>query len=247
MTVERPTLLITRPEPQARRFADDFRSRFGADWPVVLSPLTAIRFVEDAILPSDISSVVFTSENAVKAYLRQQSGAGKLAWCVGDRTAKCAREGGFDTRSGSGDAAGLVRTILASGARGPMLYPRGVDTAFDMKNALETAGIELISVAVYRQVGERPTDEALALLQGSAPVLLPLFSPRGARAASATFAGCPAPLMIASLSQAVREATAGLSAVASQSASRPSSAAMLEALQFLIARVKKVEANGNGN
>lgn len=247
MPVERPTLLITRPEPQAQRFSDDFRQRFGTDWPVVLSPLTAIRSIEDAVMPAEIPIVIFTSENAVKAYLRQQSGAGKLAWCVGDRTAEAARTGGFEARSGSGDAAGLVRAILASGTRGPVLYPRGADTAFNMENALETAGIRHISVITYRQVAVPPTNEALALVRGSAPVLLPLFSPNGARAAAAALAGCRAPLMIASLSRAVHAATAGLSAMASQTASHPSSDALLNALQILVKRAKTVETGGNGN
>ncbi|MGB3314372.1 MAG: uroporphyrinogen-III synthase, partial [Albidovulum sp.] len=116
MDRERPTLLLTRPEKQSKGFAGAFRARFGADWPVIHSPLTAIRYLAAGPVPPDTDGIIFTSQNAVSAFLRVTGDRGLKAWCVGMRTAEVARKAGFDVVAGPGGAEDLAQMIIESGA-----------------------------------------------------------------------------------------------------------------------------------
>ena len=236
MEPARPALLLTRPDAQSRRFAALFRARFGADWPVVLSPLTEIAFLPcdlPAELPSDI---VFTSENAVAAFSRLSRDRHAIAWCVGTRTEAAARAAGFTTtRRGPGDWTGLARLLIEAGRVRRVLHPRGVHAAGDLPGTLGSAGIETVSIPIYDQRELRPTAEALRLMQGSRPILLPLFSPRSAWLAARAFASARAPLRIAAISAAADAAASALPATARTIAARPDGDAMLDALAALIA------------
>lgn len=233
----RPILLLTRPEAQSRRFAETFRARFGADWPVVIAPLMEIRWLSPALpdpLPADI---LFTSENAVRALVRLTADRRATAWCVGPRTRAAAETAGFMTRLGPGDGAGLAGMIRVDGQVRRLLYPRPVHAAGDLAENLNSAGIETISAVVYDQ-SELPLSEpAGAVLAGRVPLLLPLFSPRSARLAAKATEGALAPLLVAALSPEVAEA-ADLPARLRVVARRPDADAMLEALGALIAAVK---------
>lgn len=238
MELARPTLLLTRPEAQSRRFAAAFRARFGAGWPVVISPLTEIAFLPGdlpAVLPADI---VFTSENGVAAFTRLRAERGATAWCVGTRTEAAARAAGFVTRCGPGDWTGLAQLLIDDGRVRRVLHPCGVHAAGDLPGRLGSAGIETVSVTVYDQKELPPTAEALRLLQEPLPVLLPLFSPRSARLAARALAQARASLRIAAISPAADAAAAGLPAEARITAARPDGEAMLDALAALIAAGK---------
>lgn len=235
MEPARPALLLTRPDAQSRRFAALFRARFGADWPVVLSPLTEIAFLScdlPAGLPSDI---IFTSENAVAAFSRLSRDRHAVAWCVGPRTEAAARAAGFSTRRGPGDWTGLARLLIEAGRVRRVLHPRGVHAAGDLAGELGSAGIETVSIPIYDQKELLPTAEALRLIEAPRPVLLPLFSPRSARLATRAFAAAKAPLRIAAISAAADAAASGLQATARIIAARPDGDAMLDALAVLIA------------
>lgn len=117
----RPTLLLTRPLAQSRRFAAEFAARYGADWPVVISPLLEIVTVPAEVPPAPV--VVFTSESAVAPFAALSPAAGRRAWCVGPRTAKVAEAAGFVPILGPGEAQGLVRAILAEETARPLLVP----------------------------------------------------------------------------------------------------------------------------
>ncbi|MDW4549105.1 uroporphyrinogen-III synthase [Defluviimonas sp. D31] len=238
MESHRPILLLTRPEAQSRRFSDAFRDRFGADWPVILSPLTAIRPLDPGPLPDGDRDLVFTSENAVAAFARLAPRRGARAWCVGTRTEEAAREAGFATRIGPGDAEGLARTITASGETARLLWPRPVHAARDVAEMLNSAGIDTVSALVYEQISCPANNAATAALRGTSPVLLPLFSPRSARLAATAFAIAEAPLWIAAMSPAVAEAAAALSPQGLRIARTPDAPAMLDALDALIAAAK---------
>ena len=77
---DRPTLLITRPEEGAARLAAAARARFGADFPLLIAPLTRIVPTGAALPEADV--LIFTSEQAVRF-----AGNGRPAYCVGARTA----------------------------------------------------------------------------------------------------------------------------------------------------------------
>lgn len=229
-----PTLLLTRPLAQSHRFAEAFRARFGADWPVVVSPLTEIVFLPSH-LPDDLpANIVFTSENAVAAFVRLSDDRRAVAWCVGTRTEDAARNAGFTTRRGPGDWTGLARLLIADGTVRRILHPRAVHAAGDIPGTLASAGIETVTVTTYDQKELRPTAQALRLLGEAGPVLLPLFSPRSARLAVRAFAGAVAPIGLAAISPAADDAAAGLPARTRITAARPDGDAMLDALGALI-------------
>lgn len=186
-----PVVLITRPEAAARRFAAQIEA---LDLRHVIAPLLRIVGVpHDAAAVQDAKGLVFTSENGVRF---AGPGRGRPAWCVGPRTAEQARKAGYDVREGPGDAARLIPLI---GDLGPgWLHPHGAHVA---------ARLPVPGMVVYDQLPLPPSPEALALLQGAAPVILPLFSPRSARlAAEAARASPGAPLRIVPISAAAEAA-----------------------------------------
>jgi uroporphyrinogen-III synthase len=233
----KPTLLLTRPADAAARFADDFRARFGADWPVVVAPLNE-RVPTGNLPPLDtVRTLIFTSEAGVAAFAALSSRRDFAVWCVGGRTAETAAAAGFQPETGPGDGAGLVRHLTAHSPPGPCLHLRGRHAAVDMAGALNSAGIETESAIIYDQRALPLTDEARALLAGREPVLLPLFSPRSARLAAAALADVKAPLAVAALSPAVAAAAAAIPARATAVAATPDAGGMLDALAGLLAGV----------
>lgn len=172
-----PVMLITRPEVAARRFAAETEA---LGLRSVISPLLRIVPVpHDAEALRTAKGLVFTSENGVRF---AGPGNGRPAWCVGPHTGACAAKAGYAVREGPGDAAGLIPLI---GDLGPgWLHARGAHVA---------ARLPVPGMVVYDQLPLPLSAEAAALLQGDAPVILPLFSPRSARLAAAAIAAARGP------------------------------------------------------
>lgn len=182
-------------------------------------------------LPGGATDLIFTSETAVAA-ARVLPGARLPAWCVGRRTAEAARAAGFPTTEGPGDGTELVGLIAESCPEGRFLHLRGRDTAVDVAGLLAERGIACDEAVVYEQVPVRPTPEALALLAGASPVLVPVFSANGARAIAAL--SPRAPLLLAAMSPGVA-AACPQGAARLEIAIRPDAGAMLDALGRMIA------------
>lgn len=230
----RPTLLLTRPRAQSEGFARAFRETFGQDWPVVISPLIEIVHLP-ATVPGDVGGVLFTSQHAVAALSGSKLPARLPAWCVGPRTAAAARASGFDVQAGApGDAAALLRILQDAGVRGPLLYPRGRHVARDLEQALAPLGIPVIPAIVYDQRPLPATQEALDLVGGTGPVLLPLFSPRSARLAAREFGRARAPIHAAAISKPACEAGSGLPVFRWELADTPDADGMMRAMARLI-------------
>jgi uroporphyrinogen-III synthase len=227
----RPTLLLTRPEAASSRFLQDFRATLGSDWPAVIAPLMQTRFF-DAAIP-DCANIVFTSETAVRAVERLSAGRRPLAWCVGPRTQAAARDAGFLTRSGPGNAQDLADVIIAAKAEGAFFCPAAPDQAFEMAQKLKWAGIETIEAILYAQEACPPNAEAVALLGASGRVLLPLFSARSARLASAAFVGHTAPLFVAAISDQVASDARALGPERMVVAQTPDAPALIAAIASL--------------
>lgn len=185
-----PVVLITRPDPAARRFAAQVEA-LGLRH--VMAPLLRIVAVpHDAQAVRDAKGLVFTSENGVRF---AGPGQGRPAWCVGPRTAEAARKAGYDVTEGPGDAAGLIPLIGNLGAG--WLHPHGAHVA---------ARLPVPGLVVYDQQALPLPPEGAALLQGRAPVILPLFSPRSARLAARATADHAASLWIVPISAAAEAA-----------------------------------------
>ena len=185
-----PVVLITRPQPAAHRFAAELA---GLGLRCVIAPLMRIVGVaHDTAAVAAARGVVFTSENALP---HAGPGNGRPAFCVGPRTAEAARAAGFVVTEGPGDAAGLMPML--SGLGDGWLHLRGVQVA---------AELPVPGVIVYDQQPLTLSPQAGALLRETAPVIMPLFSPRAAAiAARAVAAARPeegAPLWLAPISAA---------------------------------------------
>lgn len=224
---------MTRPETAANRFAEQFRARFGSDWPVVTSPLMRTLWLSPRLCLDDIENVIFTSETAVRAFARLENRRSLHAWCVGERTAGAARTAGFSVTVGPGDADALTDMILSVRPTAHFIWPHGVDTAFDVAGTLNAGGAKTDSVAVYEQIALPLTDKASALLSGHHPLLVPLFSTRSAVLFAEAARTCTAPLLIAAIGAPAAQKAATLNPEKCVIAARPDSESLLDALDQL--------------
>lgn len=230
-----PTLLVTRPALQAQRFAQGFAARFGADWPMVVSPMSRLDLLATALSLDDVETLIFTSETGVAAFMRLSQRRDFRAWCVGDRTAEVARAAGFSVAVGPGFGAGMIEAIIDEAPRGLMLHVHGLHMAVDVARELTRAGLKARGVTVYDQIALPPTPQALDLLMDDRPVLLPLFSPRAARLMTRLSPLPRAPLYIAAISPAVAGVAEALQPQRIEVATEPNGLRMLDALEGLIA------------
>ncbi|MFB9149167.1 uroporphyrinogen-III synthase [Roseovarius ramblicola] len=195
-------LLITRPEPAATRMAKDLRGMFpGAE--VVVSPL--MRIACGGTLPALAAHevLIFTSRHGIEGFCRLSPRRDLPACTVGCATAAEAQRRGFDVRVVAGDAEALLGRIATKGVAGPFLHARGAHVAADLAGALRRAGHAAREAVVYDQQALPLTDAARAMLDGDAPVILPLMSPRSATLFFEA-AGTPrAPLLVAAISRNV--------------------------------------------
>jgi uroporphyrinogen-III synthase len=223
-------ILLTRPADQGARFEAELRACLGAGVEVLSSPLLAPAFVVPVLPDGPFDAVIFTSETAVEA-ASALAGLPARAFAVGDRTAAVARAAGYATRSAGGDAEALVGLVIRD-RPGRVLHLRGQETRGDVVARLRQAGVPAAEAVVYDQRPQPLSPAARAWLEGEAPVIAPLFSPR--TAALLSQAAIRAPLWIVALSPAVQDA-AVMPATRRMTASRPDSGAMVQAVAALIA------------
>lgn len=197
-----PTVLLTRPAPDSAAFAAALAERITV--PVVVSPL--MRIVTDGTLPSmdDVDGVIFTSRNGVRAY-RELNGPVRPCYCVGPGTAEEARAAGMEAWSAEGDAVALEALIRRDRPEGHWLHLHGRHVRVDLAARLNEAGISAEGRVIYAQEAQPLSAEAQALLQGEAPVVAPLFSPRSAKLL-AQGENSRAPVYIVAMSPAVAAA-----------------------------------------
>lgn len=231
-----PTVLLTRPAPQSRRFAEALAARFGAGLQVEIAPLMTTRPLSPVLPAGPFAALVLTSEAAAEA-------AGRLlaklplphrAWCVGERTAIAARLAGFEATPIGGDADALIAGIAARGETGPLLHLRGRESRGEVAKRLSAYGIATAEAIVYAQEALPLSWAARSLLTATNPVILPLFSPRSAALFAAAAPDFIAPLHIAAISPAVAEAAAPLAPIRLLTAGQPDGAAMLDLVAALL-------------
>lgn len=195
MAAQQPLILLTRPAPQSRRFA----LALGRD--CLISSLIEPVFLAPAIPPH--AGLILTSETGADAAARL--GLSAPAFCVGDRTAKAARAHGLTATSAAGEAEALIALVLAAPVA-PLLHLRGREARGDIAARLTAAGVPTAEAIGYAQEERALTPEARAALNGTRPVVLPLFSPRTARILADQARGATAPLTVVAMSQAVAQA-----------------------------------------
>lgn len=215
-------LVLTRPRADSERFLAAVEAEFG---PVkaVISPV--IEVVSLAAEMPTYDEVILTSANGVAEAARLGVKAGTPAWCVGQRTAKLAREAGLEPISADGNADDLVDLILSQSA-GTLCHIRGVHTRGQVAARLIAQGRVCKEVIAYDQRDIPPTQAALDVLAGTDPIVLPLFSPRSALLIPAVE---QAPVHVIAMSQAVAAEVADLGADTVTVAESPNFEAMLAA------------------
>jgi uroporphyrinogen-III synthase len=226
-----PLLLLTRPAAQSARFARDFEARFGPGCEVVTAPVMEIVLFGAPSPLEGVGGLVFTSENGVAGFAGASDARHLPAWCVGDRTARAARDIGLAARSAEGTAAELIAAIAADPPQGRLLHLRGEHARGDVCGGLAARGIEAEERIVYAQ-RDLMLDPAVRERVAAAPAtLVPLFSPRSAKLVARQLAECPGRLVLATMSPAVTAAWSGPEPVAICEAARPDARAMMDALE----------------
>lgn len=233
-----PVILITRPAPECAATADVLGRLTGLR--VIQSPLLAIRAMGALPDMTEVETLIFTSRNAVRRYAAL-NGPNLPAICVGTATAAVAREMGHQTRTMGGDAAALIKDVIADPPVGPMLHIRGEVAQCEIARHLTAAGLPTDEVVVYAQDFLDLSKGATAALVGQAPVIVPLYSPRTARRFALL---CPkdAPVHIVSISRSTQDAlnlaNEGFNAISTSISATPDAAAMIQAITATLQRLE---------
>lgn len=166
-------VLVTRPEPQARRTA---RRLAELGFEAVILPLTQIVGLpaEASALPGKIDAVAVTSANALRHLPRELAAslADKRCFAVGERTAERARELGFrDVVAGPGDAGALAAELARRmGTGAAIAYPCGRVRMADFEARLGGAGFAVHPIEVYDTVAVDRSSAELAAVLGKEPI-----------------------------------------------------------------------------
>lgn len=225
-TPETARLIITRPAAQAAAFAQALRAAWAPQVEIITAPLLTISALP--VTAPAPAGVILSSANGVAAAARLGWPAGLPAWCVGPKTAELAAKAGFAVTQGPGDAAGLIEELTTRRPAGPLLHLRGRHSRGGIASALTKAGLICAELVAYEQNAQPLAAPARAALDDSAPVVLPVFSPRTATllADAGPFA---APLHLVLISAAAAKATRPLAAASTRIANAPDGDAMLAA------------------
>lgn len=234
-----PVVLITRPDPDATALAEEIRLR----WPalrVLVSPQQEIVFTP-LPTPERGEELIFTSRNGVRAWIRSGLTGPTRAYCVGDATAEAAQAAGFSAISAGGTAEDLGKLIREEAPTARLVHLRGAVHRGDLAERLSAEGLAVRAVTAYRQQEKPLSAEALGVMNGGDPVLVPLYSPRSARLFATAWNGS-APLMIAAISPVIAGIVAPLRPRVLELAAQPNGGTMLVALAGLVSRSHQLEA-----
>jgi len=229
VTAAKPTLLLTRPQAQAERFAAQCVKVLG-EVDVVISPVLEVVATDVDVDLARYGGVVLTSENGARMLSARADVAGMQAWCVGDRTATVAKALGMQAVSAGGDATALIDLVKQARPGGVLLHARGRDSRGDVAECLNAAGIRVESRVVYEQRPVALNAAARAVLSADSAVVLPVFSPRTANLLGKEMGAAAALLKIVALSQAVAEAWTGPKPECFTVAEQPDAAHMIRSI-----------------
>ena len=223
-------VLVTRARASGEAIAARLRER--GHEPVLL-PLLEYSDCDAPLPQTRFDALAFTSAAAISILAaRQPDEWSRLlalpAFCVGEATARAARQAGFrETVAGPGTAAALAELIAAelipdearanTGTRATprLLYLAPKERAFDLAAALAAHGIEVDETVLYRarlgDPGKAALESALDACAGGAALL---YSPRSAEnliglASKYAIADRLAGLTLMAISENVARAIAG--------------------------------------
>ncbi|TNJ45493.1 uroporphyrinogen-III synthase [Phaeobacter sp. B1627] len=235
-----PTLLMTRPCDANTRFLNLLPSQFLQGISVLQSPLLEIVPTGGNVDLSGISSVIFSSGEAVRVASNQTEIRTK-AYCVGERTTEFARSSGWDAEYAGHQADALVEQLAVWRPPGGILHLRGEFSRGDVAARLSALGLKCTDLVIYRQVFGPLNLRAQEAMNAGLPMFVPLFSPRTA-AHFQSVCKDMSQLTLIAMSDAVVEAMPRLHCKAVHVSKAPAAQAMAEMLLDVAAPFVRVEA-----
>ncbi len=235
-------VLVTRPRPDAERFAAVLES---LGHQAEIEPLFEVVPRADAAIDLEaIQAILFTSANGVRAFCsalgdRSPAELALRVFAVGDASARTAAECGFgQIESAGGDVTDLIGLVTArlDPAAGGLFHAAGSKVAGDLKGGMEAAGFTFRRAVLYetREASSLSPEVARRLCEGEIDAVT-FFSPR--TASSFVRLACAAGLeekleasIAVCLSRAVRDKLKPLRWKSVLVAARPTQAALLALL-----------------
>lgn len=224
-----PTLLITRPAADARRLADDLAAQ-GVQPSVIIAPVLDIVPVAFEAPDADIDLLILTSRHAAPA---AQTYAPVSVVCVGEATARVAREAGLLVRAVFPDADTLVADLVAAAmtyAGRRMLHLHGRHTRGRIAERLNSAEIETMEAVVYEQHPCNWDAQQTRDILAAPALIIPLYSPRSARLVAENLANFAGDITLIGLSQACLKAWDGPAPTLELCCTRPDGEVMKQAI-----------------
>jgi uroporphyrinogen-III synthase len=245
-----PAIIITRPEPGAARTASLLRN---AGFETVVScPLTRIEPLpflvpawhgraagrpKSAVFHDALTfdALIFSSQNGVRHFAARPESAAFLmglpVYCVGERTAKAARARGATIAAMAETADALIAHVIAGNARSA-LYPCGAVRRPDLETGLGKAAILVHALTVYDAL---PVDGAARavehhLAEHQQTIVL-LYAPSAAALLDRVAMPESGSVVLACLSEAVRQALAPQMQSIARVAAQPNEAALMQIVE----------------
>lgn len=207
---------------------------------VCFSPLIRIAPLVDHISLGDAAALIFTSANAVDLASTVTPDRTVPVYCVGAATTQAANDAGWTAQFAGATAEEMIETLTTLGPAGPMLHLCGVHTRNAIPERLTAGGIVTTSLAIYDQIAEPLSQQAIDVLSGPLPVIAPLFSPRTARQfANQSTTG--APIWLAALSEEVAKPLKLLVYQEMLICDQPDAATMSKNIEILVNAAGRVE------
>lgn len=184
---DRPGILVTRAEPGAAETAERLAD---LGYRPIVSPVLAIAPLSPApeLDLTDVSGLIFTSANGVRAFAEMNACRDLPAWCVGPATEAAAGEAGFaEVRCAHGDADTLVGYILSrDSGEGVLLHIANDAAAGQVAQRLSEAGRETRFLALYTTKPQVALTQEAAIAFGAGKIHAVLIhSAKGASAFAA--------------------------------------------------------------
>ncbi len=237
MTNRFASLILTRPEAASHQFLKEYNLQIpGLD--VIVSPILEIVSIGAEPDLEGVKGAILTSPNGV---LHGGAGHPIPTYCVGQATARAAKERGWDVKVTKESSTSLLSKLLDMRVGGPLLHIGGVHRRGSVAEKLRQAGIEAHEIDVYDQKLLPLSQPAIAALEREEPTIVPLFSPRTARHFAKQI-GTARKTFTLAISEAVKVELHGSMLTDCAVADTPDGPGMARALENLLRRVEAEHA-----
>ena len=223
-------VILTRPEGANTAFAEiiapDVRTRLHC----IHSPLLDIVPIRADVDLTSADCAIFTSTNGVRF---APQGDKRQAFCVGQKTTQAAQASGWEAVFSGATVAELKEFVLANRPLGQIHHYSGIHTRGNVAETLSRVGLNTLHVPIYDQRLLPLSAEAIEVLDGKSPVLVPLFSPRTATHFAET-APATSAVHVVAMSKAVADSLDKIRPASLVIASGPTALSMATCVENLV-------------